>query len=139
MLPSYALSISLLLLPLAGQSQTSRSETGLNLTPLFSKVWRVTKAPSTPANGAIYVFLPSGTLLETSCVETYRVATWTIDKKEPRVLRVTEDGQLAFTARIAELNNNTLRLERTLVRSKERLDLVLSSVEKEFVCPDVRK
>ena len=64
-------------------------DTGLQ--SLFSHVWRVTKAPSTPPPGSIYIFLPNGTLLETSCVETYRIATWTVEKAAPRVLRVVED------------------------------------------------
>ncbi len=109
-----------------------------NLTQLFSRIWRVTNAPSPPASGSIYIFLPNGILLETSCVETYRIATWTIDKKAPRVLRVVEDGQLAFTARIAELTDTTLRLQQ-LVRSNKKRDITLTAVEQEFVCPDLPK
>lgn len=108
-----------------------------NLTQLFSRIWRVTKAPSKPAPNSIYIFLPNGTLLQTSCVEPYRIATWTIDKKTPRVLRVVEDGRLAFTAAIAQLTNTTLRLQLNLVRSKEKQDIVLTAVEQEFVCPDL--
>lgn len=112
-------------------------DTGLQ--SLFSHIWRVTKAPSPPASGSIYIFLPNGTLLETSCVETYRIATWTVDKAEPRVLRVVEDRQLAFTANIAELNDSTLRLQKQLVRSKETQDVTYSAIEGEFVCPDMPK
>jgi len=65
----------------------------------------VTKAPSQPPSGSIYIFLSNGTLLQTSCVETYRVAAWTVDKSAPRVLRVVEDGQLACTAKIAQLTD----------------------------------
>jgi hypothetical protein len=83
--------------------------------------------------------LPNGTLLETSCVETYRVATWTVDKAAPRELRVVEDRQLAFTANIAELNDSTLRLQKELVRSKETKDVTYSAVEGGFVCPDMQK
>lgn len=109
-----------------------------NLTQLFSRIWRVTNAHKQPASGSIYIFLPNGTLLETSCVETYRIATWTIDKKAPRVLRVVEDGQLAFTARIVELTDTTLRLQQ-LVRNNEKRDITLTAVEQEFVCPDFPK
>ncbi len=112
-------------------------DTGLQ--SVFSHVWRVTKAPSTPPPGSIYIFLPNGTLLETSCVETYRVANWTVDKAAPRVLRVVEDRQLAFTANIAELSDSTLRLQKHLVRSKETQDVTYSAVEGEFVCPDMPK
>jgi hypothetical protein len=110
-----------------------------SLQSLFSHIWRVSKAPSPSASGSIYVFLPNGTLLETSCMETYRVATWTVDKAEPRVLRVVEDRQLAFTANIVELTDATLRLQKQLVRSKETQDVTYSAVEGEIVCPDMPK
>lgn len=112
---------------------------GRDLSSLFSRIWRVTNAPSQPAPGSIYIFLANGTLLETSCVETYRIATWTIDKKAPGVLRVVEDGQLAFTATITDLTDTTLRLQQTLVRSNEKRDITLAAVEQEFVCPDLPK
>jgi hypothetical protein len=108
-----------------------------DLTQLFSRIWRVTDAPSEPAPGSIYIFLANGTLLETSCVETYRVATWTVDKEAPDVLRVVEDGQLVFTAAIAELTDTTLQLEQTLVPSNEQQDLTLTAIDEEFVCPDL--
>ena len=110
-----------------------------DLTQLFSRIWRVTASPSQPASGSIYVFLPNGTLLETSCTETYRIATWTIDKQAPRVLRVVEDGQLAFTAAINQLSNTTLRLQQTLAHGNEKRSLTLTAVEQEFVCPDLPK
>lgn len=110
-----------------------------NLTQLFSRVWRVTKSPSQPAPGSIYVFLPNGTLLQTSCSETYRIATWTINKAAPRVLRVTEDGRLAYTATIAQLTDTTLQLQRTLISNNEKQTITLTAVQKEFVCPDLRK
>lgn len=115
------------------------SGTSGDLTQLFSRVWRVTKAPSTPAPGSIYVFLPNGTLLQTSCGEPYRIAGWTIDKAAPRVLRVNEDGQLAYTATIASLSDTTLQLQKTLVRSKENQAVTLTAVQQEYVCPDTRK
>ena len=113
--------------------------TGPSLSQLFSRVWRVTKAPSQPPSGSIYIFLPNGTLLQTSCVETYRIATWTVDKSAPSVLRVVEDGQLAYTATIAQLTDTTLQLQKNLVRSNEKQAVTLTAVQKEFVCPDSRK
>ncbi len=110
-----------------------------NLSVLFSHIWRVTNAPSQPAAGSIYIFLSNGTLLETSCVETYRIATWNVDNAAPSELRVTEDHQLAFTANIAELNDRTLRLHQQLIRSKETRDLTFDAIEGEFVCPDLPK
>jgi hypothetical protein len=110
-----------------------------SLSPLFSHIWRVTTAPSQPAAGSIYVFLPNGTLLQTACVEAYRIAAWTIDKNSPRVLSVVEDRQPAYTATIEELTGTTLRLQQRLVRSKETRDIMLTAVEQEFVCPDMPK
>ena len=123
----------------ASTTQPADPAPDASLQSLFNHVWRVTKAPSTPPPGSIYVFLPNGTLLETSCVETYRVATWTVDKAAPRALRVVEDRQLAFTANVAVLSDSTLRLQKQLVRSKEMLDVTYSAVEGEFVCPDMPK
>jgi heat shock protein HslJ len=126
--------------PLRFTSKSSRiAGSSSDLTILFSRVWRVTKAPSTPASGSIYVFLPNGTMLQTSCTETYRIARWTVDKAKPSVLRVVEDGELAWTGRIAELTNTTLRLQQELVRSNEKRNIALSSVDTEHVCPDIRK
>ena len=110
-----------------------------SLAVLFSHIWRIRKAPSQPPVGSIYIFLPNGTILETSCVETYRIARWTADKKSPRDLHIVEDRQPAFTASITELTNSTLRLQQQMVRSKETRDLTLTAVEEEFVCPDMPK
>jgi len=107
------------------------------LAVLFSHIWRITQAPSQPPVGSIYIFLPNGTLLETSCVETYRIGRWTADKTSPRDFHVAEDRQRAFNARITELTNSTLRLQQQLVRSKETRDLTLTAVEEEFVCHDM--
>jgi hypothetical protein len=107
--------------------------------PLFRRAWRVTKAPAPPAPGSIYIFLPNGTLLETSCGEPYRVALWTRDAKDPHTLYVVENQLPAFTATIPELNDTTLRLQQKLPRSNETRDLTLSGVDQEFVCPDLPK
>jgi hypothetical protein len=107
------------------------------LSLLFSRIWRVSKSPSPPAPGPST--FSNGTLLETSCVETYRIAIWTVDKKAPGILRIVEDGQLTFTATIAELTDTTLRMQQDLVRSHEKKDLTLKAVEQESVCPDLPK
>lgn len=152
------LPVSLLLVSLAACSQTPNVTAQLSpatptptptatpaetadgdLTQLFSRIWQVTDAPAQPASGSIYIFLANGTLLETSCVETYRIATWTIDKAAPRVLRVVEDGQPAFTATITELSDTTLRLQQSLASSGDKQDVTLTAVEQEFVCPDLPK
>lgn len=126
--------------PLRFTRKTTAASTGAALTQLFGRVWRVVNAPSTPPHGAIYVFLPNGTLLRTSCGETYRIATWSADKSAPTLLRVVEDGRLAYTAAIEELSNSTLRLKQELAgRVKETHALTLQGVEEEVLCPDLRK
>ncbi|HEY9698123.1 MAG TPA: hypothetical protein V6D10_12720 [Trichocoleus sp.] len=120
-------------------STTPVPSPGRDLTPLFSKIWRVTNPPSQPASGSIFVFLPNGTLLQTSCVETYAIFGWTIDKDQPQVLQVSENGQPAYTAEIVELTNSTLRLQRQLIPSNETQMITLTAVEQEFVCPDLPK
>lgn len=129
----------------AGDQSTASSETSLttsaasgqDLTVLLSRVWRMTQAPSEPAPGSIYVFLANGTFLQTSCVETYALSGWTVDKDTPNVLRVSENGQVALTAEILELTNTTLRLRQTLVRSGDTQEVTLSAMEDEFICPDL--
>ena len=120
-------------------STSSKTVSNGNLAQLFSRSWRVTEASSKFAPGSIFIFLPNGTLVQTSCVETYRVATWTSDKTAPRVLRVVEDGKLAFTATIVELTDTALRLKQNLVRSNKKQNITLTAVEQESVCPDLRK
>lgn len=115
----------------------TQASSSADLTQLFSRIWRVTKATTAPASGSIYVFLPNGTLLQTSCREPYRIATWKVDKAAPRLLRVTEDGRQAFTARITRLTTTTLQIQRSLDRSNENQALTLTAVEQEFVCPDL--
>lgn len=72
-------------------------------------------------------------------METYRIATWTVEKASPRELRIVEDQQLAFTANIAELTDATLTLQKHLARSKETQNVTLTAVEGEYVCPDLAK
>jgi hypothetical protein len=112
---------------------TSSDSSGNQLT---AHAWRLTKAPSIPPNGSLFVFLPDGKMLQTSCVETYRISTWS--ENGPKILNVVEDGQLAFTARITELTSTTLRLDQRLVRSSEQRQLEFTAVAAESVCPDLR-
>jgi len=123
--------------PVGQTTSTPLPPAANDLSSLFSHIWRVTKAPSQPAPGSI--FLANRTLLETSCTETYRIATWTIDQGSPRTLRVVEVKQMAFTANISDLTNSTLTLQKRLVRSKQTEDVTFTAVEGEYVCPDLRK
>ncbi len=111
-----------------------------NLDPFFNKIWRIDSPTPYPNSRSIYIFLRNGTLLETSCVETYRIATWKPNPKTPGMLEVTEDGRPAFTATIAAATTQTLRLHQvTLLGDKAVHNLNLTAIEKEFVCPDLPK
>jgi hypothetical protein len=109
------------------------------LAPLFSKIWRRSDSPYGQAAGSIYIFLENGTLLETSCGETYRIALWSPDKGQPDTLYVVEDGRQAFTATLGEISGNTLHLHQKLAHETQTRDITLTAVEGEFVCPDLPK
>ncbi len=85
------------------------------------------------------MFLQNGTLLQTSCVETYRVAKWKADPKKAALLHITEDGRPAFTADIEELTRTKLRFQQILIPSKEKRELTLEAISQESVCPDLPK
>jgi hypothetical protein len=120
------------------QAQIS-SDPRFVFTPLLSRVWRVSKAPHGPASGSIFIFLPNGTLLETSCVETYRIAVWSVDRTQPDTLIVVEDQRPAFTATLSEATSNALHLYRKLAHGGEVQEIALTAVDGEFVCPDLPK
>ncbi len=125
--------------PLA-QTPSSAPSAASDLTPLFANIWRITSATPYPNSGSIYIFLRNGTLLETSCVETYRIATWKTDSKNPGTIEVSEDGRLAFTASVLSINSHDLRLRQTLAfGSHEVREVTLTAIDKEFVCPDMPK
>lgn len=119
--------------------EVAPSPASRDLTPLFSHIWQITNAPSKPAHGNIYVFMANGTLLQTSCVETYRIARWSTDNHDFSALRVVEDGRVAFTASIMELTSQTLKLRKKLAHSNGTQEITLRAVEGEFVCPDLPK
>jgi hypothetical protein len=106
---------------------------------LTGRIWRVTSARTAPAKGAIFIFLADGMLLETSCVEPYRVAAWSIDTNDPHLLRVVEDGLPAFSASITEITAQTLRWKQKLKRQSEPSDVTFTALDKEYVCPDLPK
>jgi hypothetical protein len=106
---------------------------------LLRSIWRITQAERQPFDGSIYIFLPNGTLLETSCGEPYRIALWSRDSQETSTLRITEDQSVVATWKIVELTATTLRLEKKMSRSDETEHQTLTAVREEFVCPDLPK
>jgi hypothetical protein len=125
----------------AGQSQSPAATTStLDLAPLFANIWRISNATPYTASGSIYIFLRNGTLLETSCVETYRIATWKADPMKPRTVEVTEDSRVVFAATISASTSHTLNLRQTMmVGNHEVREVTLTAIDKEFVCPDMPK
>ena len=106
------------------------------LSELPRHIWRMTE-PASGSPGSIFIFVADGTLLETSCKETYRIARWSSDPRSPKTFEVVEDGTPAFTGTILESTPSSLRIERRLRRG-ETSEIKLEAVAGEFVCPDMR-
>ena len=105
--------------PIGWAQNASPAASKLPIVLLFKNIWRITKAERQPFHGSIYIFLPNGTLLETSCGEPYRIALWSRDSQDSSTLRITEDQSVVATWKIIELTPTTLRLEKKLTRSGE--------------------
>jgi hypothetical protein len=103
---------------------------------LVGHIWRV-EQPTSGFLGTIYIFVADGSLLETSCKETYRIARWSTDQQSPSTIQVVEDGQPAFTGTVLDASGANLRLQRRL-RHGETDELKFTAVPDEFVCPDLR-
>jgi len=97
---------------------------------LMNRVWRVDR-PAGRAPGSFYVFLADGTLLMSSCVETYRLATWRVAGDDRLV--VTEDPAVSYGVRVLAVGEREARLRLELVR--ETVDLELRAATAPFVCP----
>jgi hypothetical protein len=125
--------------PLPQPVTTARNSAAGDFAPLLNRIWRRSDSSYGPAAGSIYIFLQNGTLLETSCVETYRIAVWSVDPAKPDTLRVVEDQRQVFTATFGEASGKTLHLHQALLHAPQPLDVTLTAVEGEFVCPDLPK
>jgi hypothetical protein len=122
------------------QTAPSNATSNSAVAPLLSRIWRITSTTPYPNSSSIYIFLPNGTLFEGSCVETYRIATWKADPKNPQTLEVTEDGRTVFAATILASTTQTLRLQQKMAFGNHEVhEVTLSAIDKEFVCPDMPK
>lgn len=99
---------------------------------LSNKVWLVAQPTDRPL-GSMYIFLSDGTLMMTSCVETYRLATWKSEGQGRLV--VTEDPGTSYRVNVLEAAERDLRL-RFELRS-DTFELTLRAAEVPFVCPDL--
>jgi hypothetical protein len=100
---------------------------------LVNTVWKVT-APAGRARGSFYIFLSDGTLVMTSCVETYRLATWRSDAAGR--IAIAEDEAVKYEAEILEIQDRQARLRLDL--RNERIELTLHAADAPYVCPDLR-
>jgi hypothetical protein len=100
---------------------------------LLNKLWRVT-APTGKPLGSMYLFLPDGTLLMTSCVETYRLAKWSANADG--TLTITEDAATTYRATY-QAADRTAKL--TFALKNEPMSVDLRVAETPFVCPDLRR
>jgi hypothetical protein len=102
--------------------------------PAFAnRVWRIT-SPAGRAMGSFYLFLSDGTLVMTSCVETYRLAAWHL--AAPDRVTIVEDATTSYSADVRRLDPQ--RLELRLHLKSEIVDLGLEPATTPFVCPDLR-
>lgn len=99
---------------------------------LLNHVWELTSPEGRPPR-SIYVFLPDGSLLMTSCVETYRIASWKLDAGKQ--IEIREDAQTRYLAAITELTDSTLKLKLNLI--SEEIELGFRKAEPQTVCPDL--
>ena len=100
---------------------------------LLDKVWRVT-APAGKPLGSMYIFMSDGTLLMTSCVETYRLAKWRADPDGK--LTVSEDPATTYRVSL-EFHGSDVKLRFEL--KNEVVDLWVRVADTPFVCPDLRR
>ncbi len=98
------------------------------------KIWRV-EEPSDAAPGSIYVFLSNGTVLQTSCVEVYRVSEWR--SRGAGKLTITEDLK-PIEVEIEQRRNDTLRMRFKLGGSWQPWK-TLTTIQAPFVCPDLKR
>jgi hypothetical protein len=102
-------------------------------TGLVNTVWRVTSPPDR-APGSFYLFLSNGTLVMTSCVETYRLATW--QAEDGGRIAISEDQTVRYDAEFTAMSDRQARLQLNL--KSERVALTLEQADAPYVCPDLR-
>jgi hypothetical protein len=104
-------------------------------TRLVGKVWRQT-APKDAASGTLYIFLPGGTLLQTSCVEVYRLSTWRVDGE--RTLTITEEPAAPYQAEVESEDDQRVRM-RFKLGAEWQPWKTMEVAKAPFVCPDMRR
>ena len=101
-----------------------------NTQPFVGKIWLSTDA-SAPL-GTFRIFLPDGTLVMDSCVETYRLAKWrTLDERRVE----WQEDSAKIEAEIAQPSPGELQLRVRLGGEINEQRYRLATVP--FVCPDM--
>ena len=116
----------------ASPPSTASSAPASSESPLLSKVWRQT-APKDVPLGMMYVFLPGGSLLQTSCTEVYRLSTWR--QERDRTLTIVEDTA-RYEAEFEPDGDRRVRL-RFKLGGEWQPWKTLDVLEAPFVCPDL--
>jgi hypothetical protein len=101
-----------------------------NTQPFVGKIWLSTDASAAP--GTFRIFLPDGTLVMDSCVETYRLAKWRA--LDDRRVEWQEDTA-KIEAEIAQPSPGELQLRLRLVGELSEQHYRLATIP--FVCPDM--
>ena len=71
----------------------------------------------------------------TSCVETYRIATWR-PEADGKIM-ITEDTATSYMAEMRPAGEQELKLLLKLAR--ENVELTLKPAEAPYVCPDLKR
>jgi hypothetical protein len=99
--------------------------------PFVGKTWISTDSSAAP--GTLRIFLPDGTLLMDSCLETYRLAKWrAIDDRHIE----WQEDTARIEAEITQATADQLQLRLRLVSEVKEENYRLAQVP--FVCPDAR-
>jgi hypothetical protein len=109
----------------------TRADSPAPALPFVGRTWVSTDLAA--AAGTLRIFLPDGTLVMDSCVETYRLARWRA--LDERRLEWHEDTA-RIEAEVADVGADHLRLRLHLVGELKDEHYRLAPVP--FVCPDVR-
>lgn len=122
---------SLLLCACSAPQRVSPGQGGAPPEPAFvGKVWVSTDASAAP--GTFRIFLPEGTLVMSSCRETYRLAPWRMIDADR--LEWTEDTA-RIEARVTQLTSDRLQLRLQLRGHVEEQTYRPAQVP--GVCPDM--
>jgi hypothetical protein len=98
-----------------------------------NKAWWLRAPQGAHPIGTMYIFLSDGSLLMTSCRETYRLATWRPASRGR--ITIEEDAAVRYDAIVEEVNPRELHVR--LILKNEELNYALEPAPVPYVCPDM--